>query len=144
VNQTIRFSHLWMQQQYFFTEQGGQPYVQPPTWRTRFLYLRSQRKGGPVMPPDIAFLFRRLPRVARIRWRHSNSPTHRGPSLEDQVPVCMSPQWQGGPVTTPQAPRSLFVVSYDSQGCGGGILTRVHSRKPNISLYIYICVCVYF
>jgi hypothetical protein len=48
------------------------------------------------------------------------------PNLEGQVPVFISPrnrvaQWY------PRALGSLFVASYDSQGCGGGILTRLHT-----------------
>jgi hypothetical protein len=35
-------------------------------------------------------------------------------------------QEQGGPVI-PRALRSLFVASYDSQGYGGSILTRLHT-----------------
>jgi hypothetical protein len=34
-------------------------------------------------------------------------------------------QEHGGPVI-PQALGSVFVASYDSQGCGGGIRTRLH------------------
>jgi hypothetical protein len=34
-----------------------------------------------------------------------------------------APQWQ----LHPQAPGSLFVVSYDSQGYGWVILTRLHT-----------------
>jgi hypothetical protein len=39
--------------------------------------------------------------------------------------ICI-PQEQGGPVISPDT-GSLFVVSYDSQGYGGGILTRHHA-----------------
>jgi hypothetical protein len=37
----------------------------------------------------------------------------------------------GGPgphIYIPQAPGSIFVASYDSQGCGGGIRTLLHAR----------------
>jgi hypothetical protein len=36
------------------------------------------------------------------------------------------PQEQGGPVIPPSTLGSLFVASYDSQGYGGGIRTRLH------------------
>jgi hypothetical protein len=61
----------------FFTEQGRQPCVQPPTRRTRSLYLCHPVTGWPSY--------------------------------------------------TPQAPGSLFISFYDSQGYGGGILTRLHT-----------------
>jgi hypothetical protein len=61
-----------------FTEQGRQPYVQPPTWRTMSSYLG---------PSD---------RVAQLY---------------------------------PQAPGTPFIAFYDSHGCGGGILTRLHTDK---------------
>jgi hypothetical protein len=48
------------------------------------------------------------------------------PNLEDQVSVFMSPSDM---VTQlyPQEPGSLLVAFYDSQGYGGGILTRLHT-----------------
>jgi hypothetical protein len=48
------------------------------------------------------------------------------PNLEGQVPVFISP---GNRVAQlyPRALGSLFVASYDSQGYGGGILTRFHT-----------------
>jgi hypothetical protein len=44
------------------------------------------------------------------------------PNLEGQVPVCISPRNRVAQLY-PQALGSLHVVSYDSQGYGGGILT---------------------
>jgi hypothetical protein len=32
----------------------------------------------------------------------------------------------------PRALGSLFVAFYDLQGCGGGILTRLHTGKPTV------------
>jgi hypothetical protein len=48
------------------------------------------------------------------------------PNLEGQVPVFIS---RGNMVAQlyPQALGSLFVPSYDSQGYGGGIRTRLHA-----------------
>jgi hypothetical protein len=46
------------------------------------------------------------------------------PNLDDQVPVFISPQQQGGPVIPPPpGTGSLYGVSYDSPRYGGGILT---------------------
>jgi hypothetical protein len=33
----------------------------------------------------------------------------------------------------PRALGSLFVASYDSQGCGGGILTRLHTGQTEVA-----------
>jgi hypothetical protein len=48
------------------------------------------------------------------------------PNLEGQVPVFISPRNRVAQLY-PRALGSLFVASYDSQGCGGGILTRLHT-----------------
>jgi hypothetical protein len=47
------------------------------------------------------------------------------PNLEGQVPVFISPRNRVAQLY-PQALGSLFVTSYDSQGYGGGIRTRLH------------------
>jgi hypothetical protein len=47
------------------------------------------------------------------------------PSLECQVPVFISSKNRVAQLY-PQALGSLFVTSYDSQGYGGGIRTRLH------------------
>jgi hypothetical protein len=62
----------------------------------------------------------------------SLSPT---PNLEDQVPVFMSPSDKVVQLY-PQAPGSLFIASYDSQGYGGIILIRLH--MGNI-MKIFVC-----
>jgi hypothetical protein len=49
------------------------------------------------------------------------------PNLEGQAPRIYIPQEQGHPVI-PQALGSLFVVSYDSEGYGGGIRPSLHTR----------------
>jgi hypothetical protein len=48
------------------------------------------------------------------------------PNLEGQVHIFISPKNRVARLY-PQALGSLFVVSYDSQGYGGGIRTRVHT-----------------
>jgi hypothetical protein len=48
------------------------------------------------------------------------------PNLEGQVPVFISPRKRVAQLY-PQALSSLFVASYDSQGYGRGILTRLHT-----------------
>jgi hypothetical protein len=47
-------------------------------------------------------------------------------NLEGQVPVFLSPRNRVAQLY-PQAPGSLFVASYDSQGYGGGIRSRLHT-----------------
>jgi hypothetical protein len=57
------------------------------------------------------------------------SQTRDSPNLEGQVPVFISPRNRVAKLH-PQALDSLFVASYDSQGYGGGIRTRLHTRDP--------------
>jgi hypothetical protein len=52
------------------------------------------------------------------------------PDVEDQVPVFSSASNRVAPVYS-QAPGSLFVALYDSQGYGGGILTLLHTGKTS-------------
>jgi hypothetical protein len=47
------------------------------------------------------------------------------PNLEGHVPVFISPKHMVAKLY-PQALRSLFVVSYDLKGYGGGLRTRLH------------------
>jgi hypothetical protein len=55
------------------------------------------------------------------------------PNLEDQVPIYMFPNKKVAQLY-PQAPGSLLVAFYDSQGYGGGILTRLHTRRSEFLL----------
>jgi hypothetical protein len=48
------------------------------------------------------------------------------PNLEDQEPVFIFPRNRVARLYS-QALGSLFVASYDSQGCGGGIRPRLHT-----------------
>jgi hypothetical protein len=50
------------------------------------------------------------------------------PNLEDQVSVFMSPRNRVAQLY-PKAPCSLFVAFYESQGYGGGIVTRLHTGR---------------
>jgi hypothetical protein len=50
------------------------------------------------------------------------------PNLESQVPVFISLRNRVANLY-PQALGSLFVTSYDSQGYGGGIRSRLHRLK---------------
>jgi hypothetical protein len=50
------------------------------------------------------------------------------PNLEGQFPVFISPSDRVAQLYPP-ALSSLFVLSYDSQGYGGGILTRLHTES---------------
>jgi hypothetical protein len=53
-------------------------------------------------------------------------------------PCIYIPQEQGGPVIPPSN-GFPFVASYDSQGCGGGILTRLHTNKERSAVSIEAC-----
>jgi hypothetical protein len=63
------------------------------------------------------------------------------PSLEDQVPVCIFLRNRLAQLCLRKL-RSVLVASYDSQGYGGGILTR-HERPPwregGSLIYSYKC-----
>jgi hypothetical protein len=47
-------------------------FVTPPVWRARSPYLYPPGTGCPVIPPGTGFHFRRLLRLASLRWRYSN------------------------------------------------------------------------
>jgi hypothetical protein len=47
-------------------------FVTPPTWRASPRIYIPQEQGDPVIPPGSGFPFRRLLRLARLRWRYSN------------------------------------------------------------------------
>jgi hypothetical protein len=82
-----------------------------------------QEQGGPVIPPGTGFPFHRLLRLARVRWRNSNPV----PTWRARFPY-LYPQEQGGPVIPPGTGFPFSVASYDSQGYGGGFLTRLHTQ----------------
>jgi hypothetical protein len=52
-----------------------------------FANLKGQ--GGPVIPPGNGFPFRRLLRLAGLRWRHSNPPPH-GTLSDWDRPSCLT------------------------------------------------------
>jgi hypothetical protein len=53
------------------------------------------------------------------------------------MPVFMSPSDRVTQLYS-QAPGFLFAAFYDSQSCGGGILTRLHAGLPAILTVVYI------
>jgi hypothetical protein len=55
------------------------------------------------------------------------------PNVEGQVPVFMSTRNRMARLY-PQALGSIFVASYDSQGCGGGTPTRLHAGPKKSSI----------
>jgi hypothetical protein len=59
--------------------------------------------------------------------------SHERPQPGGPGPHIYIPQEQGGPVITPGT-GFPFVASYDSQGCGWGILTRLHTGRLLLSL----------
>jgi hypothetical protein len=60
----------------FFTEQGHQPCVQPPTWKTRSPYLCLPVTGLPSYTPRHRFSFCHLLWLAGLWWRYSSPPPH--------------------------------------------------------------------
>jgi hypothetical protein len=63
-------------------------------------------------------------------------------ALEGQVPVFISPRKRMAQLY-PQTQGSLFVASYDTQGYGGGILTRLHTgsimaRLGTVTSYSFV------
>jgi hypothetical protein len=69
-------------------------------------------------------------RFPRDLWPYCLSQIRDSRNLEGQVPVFTSPRNMVAQLC-PQALGSLFVASYDSQGCGGGVRTRLHTASPN-------------
>jgi hypothetical protein len=64
--------------------------------------------------------------VPRNSWHILLSQSRDSPNLEGQVPVFISPRNRVAQLY-PQALGFFFVTSYDPQGYGGGILTRLHT-----------------
>jgi hypothetical protein len=60
----------------FFTEQGCQPCIQPPSWWTRSLCLCTPVAGWPNYTPGLRFNFCCLLRLSGLQWEHSNLPPH--------------------------------------------------------------------
>jgi hypothetical protein len=58
-------------------------------------------------------------------------------NLEDQAPIFISPRNRVAQLY-PWALGSLFVASYDSQGYGGGILTRLNSVRVTVTLQLTV------
>jgi hypothetical protein len=103
-----------------------------PFWATAFLgrfcqiclfLITCRRSDHPILTSlDFAIII--LFRTAR------SSSLRLTPNPEDQVLVFISPS-DGVAQLYPQAPGSLFVTFYDSQGDGGGTLTRLHTGKSS-------------
>jgi hypothetical protein len=58
----------------------------PPKGPGPSIYI-PQEQGGPVIPTGTAFPFRRLLRLAGLRWRYSTAPPHGLDSLESQSQI---------------------------------------------------------
>jgi hypothetical protein len=65
-----------------------------------------------------------------ILLSHLRLPQPGGPGTRIYIP-----QEQGGPVIPPDT-GFQFVASYDSQGCGGGILTRLHTGLTRVGVEV--------
>jgi hypothetical protein len=65
-------------------------------------------------------------RVPQNSWPYFTVSIRDSSNLEGQVPIFISPRNRVARLY-PQALGSLFVASYNSQGYGGGIRTRLHA-----------------
>jgi hypothetical protein len=70
-------SHYWVRVSrdswpYFIVSDSTLPQPGGPGPR---IYI-PQEQGSPVIPPGTGFPFRHLLRLARLRWRYSNRPSH--------------------------------------------------------------------
>jgi hypothetical protein len=85
----------------------------------RRIYI-PQEQDDPVIPPDIVLLFRRLLRLAGLRWRYSNLTPH-GLSLV----IAVAPRYTASaqtaqktpPPTVPPLLRALLLWPLPSNGC---------------------------
>jgi hypothetical protein len=64
-------------------------------------------------------------RLPRDSWPYFTVQIRDASNLEGQIPIFISPRNRVAQLNT-QAVGSLFAASYDSQGYGGGIRTRLH------------------
>jgi hypothetical protein len=97
------------------------PYVTPSLTRNWVCHLQL------LLAPDSAVILR-----FESRGTHNHillSQARDSPNLEGQVPVFIPSRYRMARLY-PQALGSLFVSFYDSQGYGGGIRTRLHTRSP--------------
>jgi hypothetical protein len=90
-----------------------------PFWSTAFLKRLCQIASGFYLFGFRDFFF---------FYRAKSSALSPTPNLQDQVPVFMSPTDSVAQLY-PQAPGSLFVAAYKSQGYRGDILTRLHTEN---------------
>jgi hypothetical protein len=75
-----RIYHIWSSFHFFafhnlFTEQGYQPCIQPPTWRTRSLYLSPCDRVAQLYPQELGSLFVTF-YDSGLWWGYSNPPPH--------------------------------------------------------------------
>jgi hypothetical protein len=127
--------HLWRTTRFvLLSDICGLPVLGRPPWREdgSVIYSYSSLPLSGPSPADLMTTFYCL------IWD--------SPNLEVQVPVFISPRNSVAQLY-PRALGSLFVASYDSQGYGGGIITRLHTGliygRANKCVYIYIYICVW-
>jgi hypothetical protein len=87
----------------FFTEQGRQPCLRPPTWRTKSLCLCPPVTGWPSYTPSHCVPFPSPLRLAGLRWRYSNPPPHE----EDFISTLRS---MFSPPPQKSAPRFIHIT----------------------------------
>jgi hypothetical protein len=120
-----------LKESYSYFTTGGLPPIssswhQAP-WHPRPVFFFSTERLG-YSPYVLSFTVAAGPR----RGTHDHillSQTRNSPNLEGHVPVFISSRSRVAQLY-PQAQGSLFVASYDSQGYGGDIRTRLHTGTP--------------
>jgi hypothetical protein len=70
------FLRLFLFRNNIVTEQGRQPCIKHPTWRSTSLFVSPKWQGGPVIPPGTGFPFCCLLWLAGLRWKYSNPPPY--------------------------------------------------------------------
>jgi hypothetical protein len=109
---------------YFTVSDSRLPQLGGPDSR---IYI-PQEQSDPVIPPGTGFPFRRLLRLAGLRWRYSNPPPHRRVKIKSQpyfTTGCLPPissSWRRAP-----SDSRLETFSFQLNPCG-------HSPHVTLSL----------
>jgi hypothetical protein len=105
------------------------------------IYRQSVRLGDKPLEVLLALASAVILR-SESRGNHNHillSQIRDSPNPESQVPIFISPRIRVVQLY-PQALGSLFVASYDSQGYGGGIESRLDTRLFIIIILHYFCL----
>jgi hypothetical protein len=111
----------------------------PPGVSGPRIYI-PQEQGGPVISPGTGFAFRRLLRLAGLRWRYSNQPSH-GPHTQRIFHSCLFSRCQVNTVSTELFPSNSCSTVACLHSCylamGLHVTVSFFQAKP-ICLYGYL------